>query len=265
MLLADAWNSDRDAHVPSVVIVVGGVNEAVAVGGIAGTEAVAFHSRPPRHHGQKIKVGEVDPILRADQNVAQVEVTITIAILVQNTMWPDQLLSLTGAHFGNVAGPEYDLSPDGKFKGQTISVLQLYTGEGLDFMKPKAAPERKGFAVNIWTTLPPVDEFVSGLKRSCQLWVISGRRLSVTPDHIAAIQVLVNLKKGLFLWEDNDPFNKDASVILAGLTHTPDLSLAVRARSSGHLIGGRRRQRRGVTFVARRTLTTAAVVFRKLG
>ena len=84
--------------------------------------------------------------------------------------------------FGNVAGPEYDLSPDGTFKGQQVAVLQLYTGEGFSFASPKAALEKKGFAVQIWTALPPVAEFVAGIKRACQLWVISGATLSVTPE-----------------------------------------------------------------------------------
>src|SRR5829696_2247966 len=40
---------------------------------------------------------------------------------------------------GNAQGNQFDLAVDGAFEGQTVAVLQLYTGEGFDFSAPKAA------------------------------------------------------------------------------------------------------------------------------
>jgi hypothetical protein len=127
--------------------------------------------------------------------------------------------------FGNVDGPEYDLSPDGTFAGQNIAVLQLYSGEGFTFAAPRAALQRKGFTVHIWTAMPSVAEFEAQLRHSCQLWVISGSVVSLTPAHIAVVQKMVDLKKGLFIWADNDPYTADANALLRGLTQTSELSI----------------------------------------
>lgn len=61
----------------------------------------------------------------------------------------------TTDNFGNVAGNQYDLAVDGAFEGQTIVVLHLYTGEGFDFEKPKAALKEKGFSVYRYINVPP--------------------------------------------------------------------------------------------------------------
>jgi hypothetical protein len=127
--------------------------------------------------------------------------------------------------FGNVDGPEYDLSPDGTFAGQNIAVLQLYSGEGFTFAAPRAALQRKGFTVHIWTAMPTVADFEAQLGLSCQLWVISGPVVSLTPAHIAVVQKMVDSKKGLFIWADNDPYTADANLLLRGLTQTSELSI----------------------------------------
>ncbi len=41
--------------------------------------------------------------------------------------------------FGNPLGNEYDLAKDGAFKGYSIAVLHLNTGEGFHFSKPLPA------------------------------------------------------------------------------------------------------------------------------
>jgi hypothetical protein len=128
--------------------------------------------------------------------------------------------------FGNCKGPEYDLSPDNAFNGETVAVLQLYVGETLSMASPFAALTRKGFKLLHWTALPPLDEFKAGLRTACQLWVISGKTVSVTAPYVEAIKDLVHAKKGLFLWGDNDPFFADANAILKELPETSGLSLA---------------------------------------
>ena len=40
------------------------------------------------------------------------------------------------------------------------------------------------------------------------------------------VQKLVDLGKGLFLWGDNDPYNGDATAVLAGLRQTAGTSLS---------------------------------------
>ena len=128
--------------------------------------------------------------------------------------------------FGNVQGPEYDLSPDGKFKGQSIAVLQLYTGEGFTFGSPTAALERKGFEVIRWTAMPDVATFRKALFKVCQLWIVSGSSGTAwTPDHLELVQKLVDAKKGLFVWADNDPFTADANRVLSHLTQTSELAI----------------------------------------
>jgi hypothetical protein len=127
--------------------------------------------------------------------------------------------------FNNVAGPEYDLSPDNAFAGQCIVVLQLYTGEGFTFASPKAALEKKGFKVNLFTSLPTVPDFLSAIKVCCQLWIISGSSLTLNDDYMPHIKKLVERKKGLFLWGDNDPFNADAEFVLAHLEQTDKITL----------------------------------------
>jgi len=133
---------------------------------------------------------------------------------------------------GNVEGEAYDLSPDNcnTFRGQTIAVLQLYStqlGEDFTFAAPKAAMERKGFTVHVWTELPKLPDFKSTLDRVCQLWVISGQSKSVLgPKYLEVIRELVDSRKGLFIWGDNDPFTDDANKILASLPETKGLSMS---------------------------------------
>jgi hypothetical protein len=136
--------------------------------------------------------------------------------------------SIPRDQFGNVAGPEYDLSPDGTFRDppQTILVMQLYTGEGFTFAEPKAALERKGFTVDVRTSLPELKTFCTVLSSSCQLWVVSGMTSSLTDGHCQAIQAFVNSGKGLFIWGDNDPYTADANALLRHLEQTNELSLS---------------------------------------
>jgi hypothetical protein len=134
--------------------------------------------------------------------------------------------SIPRDRFGNVAGPEYDLSPDNTFKGQSIAVLHFYTGEGFTFDSPTAALKRKGFEVIRWTSMPDLETFRKALFKASQLWVVSGSTgTSWTPEHLELVQKLVDARKGLFVWADNDPFTADANRILSRLTQTSDLTI----------------------------------------
>ena len=107
-----------------------------------------------------------------------------------------------------------------------MSAHNRYTGEGFAFTSPQAALEKKGFTVLRWTSTPPLEEFEAGLKQSCQLWVVSGSTSTLTPGHLEAIKKLVAIKKGLFLWADNDPYTADANAVLAALPETAGLCIA---------------------------------------
>ncbi|MEP6865330.1 MAG: hypothetical protein ABJE66_32225, partial [Deltaproteobacteria bacterium] len=41
-----------------------------------------------------------------------------------------QMVAPAADSFGNAQGNDHDLAVDGAFKGQTVAVIQLYTGEG---------------------------------------------------------------------------------------------------------------------------------------
>jgi len=131
--------------------------------------------------------------------------------------------------FGNAVGAEFDLSPDHVFKGQRVAVLQLYSKGNFTFASPKAALEQKGFAVTLWTAMPDLATFNSELNVACQLWIISTHGDAAgrwTAGHLDRVQRLVDEKKGLFLWGDNDPYNADANRVLGHLRETNGLSLA---------------------------------------
>jgi hypothetical protein len=117
------------------------------------------------------------------------------------------------------------LSPDGSFIGETIAVLQLYTGEGFTFAEPTAALECKGFTILRWTSVPSERAFKEGLKKSCQLWIISDASTTLPSGHLSLVRQLVDDRKGLFVWADNDPFTVAANQVLAAIPETSSLKL----------------------------------------
>jgi hypothetical protein len=71
----------------------------------------------------------------------------------ENAVYKDIVSNLSGGsvkvkvdvdQHGNDQRSQYDLAVDGAFEGQTVAVLQFYTGEGFDFELPKAALKQKG-------------------------------------------------------------------------------------------------------------------------
>jgi len=119
--------------------------------------------------------------------------------------------------FGNAAGSGYDLGLDGAFKGSTVGVLHLYTGEGFDFSLPKAALEEKGFDVRRWTSVPPVAKLKDELQQCTQLWIISTDTQKLTAEHMVVIKEFWERGKGVAIWGDNEPYFADANFALKSL------------------------------------------------
>lgn len=116
--------------------------------------------------------------------------------------------------YGNAAGGNFDLATDGAFEGNTVAVLHLYTGEGFDFSKPRAALEEKGFSVFRWIDNPPSpEELREKLKGACQLWVISSNQRELNDAHAEVIKEFFESGKGLYIWGDNDPYYADANFL----------------------------------------------------
>ena len=124
--------------------------------------------------------------------------------------------------FGNASGNQYDLAVDGAFEGQTIVVLQLYTGENFDFEKPKAALKEKGFSVYRYSNQPPsAQELKKSLDKACQFWLISSTTQMLTEEHVKVIREFYESGKGVYIWGDNDPYHADADYLanaLVGVT-----------------------------------------------
>jgi hypothetical protein len=115
---------------------------------------------------------------------------------------------------GNAQGSQYDLAVDGAFEGQTVAVLQFYTGEGFDFELPKAALKQKGFSVYRWINSPPSpQELDEKLKKACELWIISTNVQLLTVEHLKVIKKFFDSGKGVYIWGDNDPYYADANAV----------------------------------------------------
>ena len=135
---------------------------------------------------------------------------------IGNAVFEEKIVEVAVAAdtYGNAAGTEYDLATDGAFEGNTIAVLHLYTGEGFDFSKPKAALEEKGFSIYRWINQPPSPEVLrEQLKSASQLWVISDQSQKLTDEHAEVIKEFFDSGKGLYIWGDNQPYYADANFL----------------------------------------------------
>jgi hypothetical protein len=120
--------------------------------------------------------------------------------------------------YGNAVGHQYDLAVDGAFRGQTVTVIQLYTGEGFDFSLPKAALAEKGLSVYRFINAPPTPAaLAAALKKSCQLWIISGMERQLTDAHVKVIKDYFDQGHGVYIWGDNEPFYGDANAVAKAL------------------------------------------------
>ncbi len=123
--------------------------------------------------------------------------------------------------FGNAAGNNHDLAIDGAFEGQTVAVIQLYTGEGFDFHLPRAALKEKGFSVYRWSDgVPTPEELEKALAKSSQLWVIANEQHLLTDAHLKVIKKFFDAGHGVYIWGDNEPYYADANFIAEGLFGT---------------------------------------------
>lgn len=121
--------------------------------------------------------------------------------------------------FGNAQGNQFDLAIDGAFEGQTVAVIQLCTE--FDFSLPKAALKEKGFSVYRWFAKAPTPaELEEALKKSVQLWVVSGTTRQLTDEHIRIIKRYFDAGHGVYIWGDNDPYYADANVLAKALFDT---------------------------------------------
>ena len=128
---------------------------------------------------------------------------------------------------GNIEGAEFDLSPDGAFRGIKIAVYQAFVCGGFMLEEFKQALEKKGFELVLWQgALPSLEEFCNTLDQCSQLWLISSHQVTMSEGYIQAVLEFVetpqlegqsDMNKGLFIMGDNDPFNADANVILQRL------------------------------------------------
>ena len=151
----------------------------------------------------------------AKKNVIQEEVDVEVLDeATQERKIVKQKREVKSDSYGNAAGSQYDLAVDGAFKGQTIAVLHLYTGEGFDFSEPQAALKQKGFSVYRWLNQPPSPEALdSALAKSCQLWIISSSTQKLNDKHAKVIKKFFDSGKGVYIWGDNQPYYADANFI----------------------------------------------------
>lgn len=151
----------------------------------------------------------------ASQNVIEEEVEVEVLDEETNTRRiVKQKREVQSDSYGNAAGSQYDLAVDGAFKGQTVAVLHLYTGEGFDFSEPEKALKQKGFSVYRWLNQPPSPEALdSALAKSCQLWIISSSTQKLNDEHAKVIKKFFDSGKGVYIWGDNQPYYADANFI----------------------------------------------------
>ncbi|MFT3696773.1 MAG: hypothetical protein QM831_26765 [Kofleriaceae bacterium] len=128
------------------------------------------------------------------------------------------MVTVPADSFGNAQGNQHDLAVDGAFKGETVAVIQEYTGEGFDFSLPKKALEEKGFSTFRWSNgVPTPEDLEAALKKSSQLWLISGSSAMLTKKHIAVIKKYFDEGHGVYIWGDNEPYYADANLVAQAL------------------------------------------------
>ena len=158
--------------------------------------------------------------------------------------------------FGNPQGSDYDLTPDGAFKGYKILVLDLCDGErSMDPGTPATrALEKKGFKVDIHHHVPGnlariIDDY-------CQVWVVSDSEQRVSSSDVNTICDYYNRGHGVYLWGDNDPFYKDVNPIIKKL-----FGAELVGNYQGEQVLGIQKGPRSPGIVADHLITTGIVSF----
>jgi hypothetical protein len=158
---------------------------------------------------------------------------------------------------GNAASAQHDLAVDGAFDGQTVLVIQLYTGTDLgipfDFAKPKEALAQKGFSVYRYLNQPPSPQELAGkLEKASQLWVIGGAGRQLTEEHARVIKKFFDSGRGVYLWGDNTPYSDDANIVAQALFGTG----LVEHHSQGEQVVGLHRKDKQPGVIQGHLLTT---------
>jgi len=177
-----------------------------AIVAVAATAAPA-HAQYNRVAGQSAPATEVERVTTVDSSgKSHSEMRV---VPVKHDRW------------GNAQGNQNDLAVDGAFEGQTVAVLQLFTGEGFDFSLPRAALKEKGFSVYRWSNQPPPPaQLRELLKKACQLWIISDSTPKLNAEHIKVIKEFFDSGKGVYIWGDNEPYYADANQVAQALLGT---------------------------------------------
>jgi hypothetical protein len=135
------------------------------------------------------------------------------------THYEEHVVPVHHDRWGNAQGNQNDLATDGAFEGQTVAVLQLYTG--FDFSLPRAALKEKGFSVFRWVENPPPPaQLREMLKKACQLWIVSDMTPKLNAEHIKVIKEFFDSGRGVYIWGDNDPYYADANQVAQALFGT---------------------------------------------
>ncbi|WP_164016360.1 hypothetical protein [Pyxidicoccus trucidator] len=158
---------------------------------------------------------------------------------------------------GNAASAQHDLAVDGAFDGQTVVVIQLYTGSDhgvpFDFVKPKEALAQKGFSVYRYLNRPPAPkELAEKLQKASQLWVIGGAGRQLTEEHARVIKRFFDSGRGVYLWGDNAPYSDDANIVARALFGTE----LVEHHAQGEQVVGIHRKGSEPGVIQRHLLTT---------
>lgn len=127
---------------------------------------------------------------------------------------------------GNLAGSDFDLAMDGAFDGQTIVVLQLFTGSGFRFDAASRALKKKGFTVELYTQVIDANRLKKALSTANQLWVISSFHQLLDETHLKVISDFFDAGHGVYLWGDNKPYYMDANFLskpMLGTTMSGDV------------------------------------------
>jgi hypothetical protein len=136
--------------------------------------------------------------------------------------------------YGNAQGSKYDLAVDGAFDGQTILVIDFYSGQynysASEFSGVKEAVKEKGFSVVHMFNAPPPDQLEKLLAKSNQFWLVAScdNQTHLTAEQNQVIKRYFESGHGVYLWGDNDPCNADADKLA---------SLLIDARVQGDLPG----------------------------
>lgn len=159
--------------------------------------------------------------------------------------------------YGNPQGSQYDLAEDGSFVGYKIVVLSLCSDSNYNFDQPAMALRKKGFTVEEYRALPPIETLRATLSGDkTQLWVISDRLGYMSSDYIDLIVAYFNSGHGVYIWGDNDPYYVDANLLLTRMFGTE-----MYGNSYGGQVLGIQNESRGPGIIPNHPITTGIVSF----